>query len=518
MPPAAASSSLHAAVPFRLKLCVLLLCIAGNFCVFADRGVLGASLVSIKTDSGLFPPGQQHMSDASAGLISTVYTAGLIIGCPMFGFFVHYFRQLHGIVIGLLLFIGGDFLVVFVEQYDVLLIGRFFAGIGAAALYVNVPIILDDIVSPEHRTLWFSMYMMSFLVGLSLGAAGTGTVSKDVIMGLSGWKFILLVLLVIESCTVIAILILSRSVHLHSPQYSPKTLATVAPMQSESAPIMSANDEGSAVLAVDGSHPDSDDSDDEIVHKSAKEIITALLHNWVYLYIVVGHIGFMFFVGALSGWNVTYLEVGPLHLDPIVAATELPMVQLACSLVAQGVGGAYLDRTGGTVGEFGVKNALSMLVPTVFAAYAITPAIYLCDSLRDYAILYGIHMLMQSFGFPSLIPMTLSTVKPEQRTWAMSLLFTVMHSFGDLVSPTIVGLLSDDFSEGCSNTNIVTEEMCVKAGTCRWVTGARNSTPYCTNIYQLQKAFLIVSCTLLFGGVFWGLAWRHVTKYGLSKS
>ena len=193
-----------------------------------------------------------------------------------------------------------------------------------------------------------------------------------------------------------------------------------------------------------------------------------LLRTPSYVLDTLGMTAMTFAIGALAWWMPDYLEshgVGPvLGFHPVAFLGILSAVAGLTGTLAGGIAGdACRGRWPGAY--FLVSGAsLMACAPCALAFLAVPfPAAWLFIFLAEFFLFF-------STGPTNAI--LANVTHPALRTTAFGLNILIIHSFGDVISPTLVGAIADR--------------------------------------YNLMVGFVVVSLFMLLGGVFWLWGARHL--------
>ena len=97
-------------------------------------------------------------ADNQIQFVISILFLGLILGQLLFGPISDSFGRKTGILIGLLIFIFGSILSLVAPNFEVMLLGRFLQGVGAAASRVICVAIARDLYGTDHVLYYGSVY------------------------------------------------------------------------------------------------------------------------------------------------------------------------------------------------------------------------------------------------------------------------------------------------------------------------------------------------------------------------
>ena len=162
-----------------------------------------------------------------------------------------------------------------------------------------------------------------------------------------------------------------------------------------------------------------------------------------YALTVLGYAAYTFAVGGLAFWMPTFLEL--VRKVPVSQATT----GFGAIVVVTGFVGTFL---GGWLGDYGLRytkqsylwvSGLATLVAlplTVASLRGAAPSTF-------YPALVGAELLLFMSTGP-INSVIVSLVSPTQRASAVALSVLTIHSLGDVISPPLIGELSDRTSLG----------------------------------------------------------------------
>jgi predicted MFS family arabinose efflux permease len=166
--------------------------------------------------------------------------------------------------------------------------------------------------------------------------------------------------------------------------------------------------------------------------------LAKLRRNRLYVQTVIGYVAVTFASGALADWLPTYLHR---HRGWGLqgATTLVGMSAVVGGLAGTTLGGVLGDRLRGRIRLplLGV-SAMSLVAATAFAIPALVA--------KDHTVIVVCMFLAQFFLWFYNGPVNailVNCTSPELRARAFSLSILSIHLFGDAVSPTIVGAVSD---------------------------------------------------------------------------
>lgn len=383
-----------------------------NLFNYFDRYVLSAVLPSLQQDLSL--------SDAQAGHLATIFMLGYFVTAPFFGWLGDRTSRKWLIAGGILVWSSATVMTGFAGSLMTMMIWRAMVGVGEASYATVSPAWLSDVYPKEKRNNALTLFYTAIPVGAALGTViGAGIAASQ------GWR------------------------HAFVWAGAPGLLLALLLLPFKE-PARSTDGEA-------GGHQ----------LPGFKDLLQ-LLKRPDYNLSVWGYTAYTFALGAMSHWGPMFLHRAHGMSEEVVAKFFGPM------LVVAGLGGTLVGGLAATAwrkrhrsGYAGVLAA-SMLLGAPAAWLAFT----LPDRTSSIAAL-AVSMFCCFLGTGPINTLILESAPAILRASAMAGSIFIIHLFGDLWSPSIVGQLSD-----------------------RWG--------------HLQTALLILPVALLIAGVFWGiLAWKQ---------
>jgi MFS family permease len=385
-----------------------------NLLNYLDRFVLNAVRTPLANDF--------HINYGDSGRTVTAFMIGYFITSPFFGYLGDRFSRKWLIAIGIFVWSLGTVLTGVAQGFGLLLGFRVLVGLGEASYATISPSLISDVFEAKRRNNALTIFYVAIPVGAALGylvggemSARWGWRSAFIWAGLPGLLLALVLL----------------------PFAEPRR--------------------GQAELA-----------EGQTARKPEARDYLNLFANADYQLVVWGYVAYTFALGAFAFWGPTFLE--KVHqCDTVVADRFFGGVLVVAGLVGTLVGGfaatAWQRRN---PAGYAWLLGLSVLaaVPTAVAAF-------LCARLQSAMTLLAISMFLLFLCTGPVNTLIIETVPLNLRASAMALSIFMIHLFGDMWSPEIVGRLADAWDG------------------------------------NLRKAVLILPVMLLVSGGLWvGLAWK----------
>lgn len=379
-----------------------------NLFNYIDRWVVATLLEAIKADL--------RLSDTQLGIIGSGFIVVYALTSPIFGSLGDKKKRPPLIALGVAIWSLATGLAGFARGFVSLFIARSAVGVGEAAYGTIAPALLSDQFPYEKRGRVMSVFFAAIPVGSALAYVLGGLAEKHF-----GWRAAFW--MVGFPGLFLAILILFV--------FDPPR----------------------------GQH-------DAHVARVSGNAYRGLFRNTHYMIIVFGYAAYTFALGGLAYWMPAFLERS--RGMPRAEAT----ITFGAIVVGTGFVGTFL---GGWLGDFFLRrNSQAYLWVSGIATLAAAPLTYVALTSRSKPVFMTTIVLAEVLIFMCTGPVNsaiVNAVSPLERATAVGLSVFLMHAFGDIPSPPLIGWLSDRSS--------------------------------------LEQAFLVVPVAVLISGVIWMYAaWR----------
>ncbi|HVK70390.1 MAG TPA: MFS transporter [Polyangium sp.] len=405
---------------------ILALLTALNLLNYVDRFVVTAVGPRIQEHLGL--------SDKELGLVTSAFMLGYFVTSPVFGWLGDRFPRKALIAAGVLVWSAATAASGLAGALASLLAARVVVGVGEASYATLSPTLIDDVAPAGKKNRWLGVFYVAIPAGSALGFILGGLLEHRY-----GWR----------NAFYIA----------GGPGV---LLALVALLLREPERSLAQKDERGVIASF---------LDDTRV----------LARNRSYVLTVAGYIAQTFALGGFVQWAVPFLY-RRLCLDLHVADGAFGKLTVLTGLIGTAIGSLVAERV---PGEDRVRAALwvcavSSAVATPVAVFAI-----LAPSSTSFLALLGVCELAV---FASMAPTNLAILKsvPEdRRASAMALSIFLIHLLGDLISPPIVGAVSDAFGDSkaqCTSGRglfwgMLLLPVALALSAAFWFVGARRTNP-----------------------------------------
>jgi len=397
-----------------------------NLFNYLDRYVLSAVALPLQKELGI--------NDGQLGRIVTSFMLGYFVTSPLFGYLGDRSSRKWLIAGGIFIWSLGTVLTGFAGTFAMLLAFRVLVGVGEASYATISPSLISDSYATERRNNALTIFYAAIPVGAALGnilgghiAAATSWRHAFIWAGAPG-LLLALVLLPFDEPRRGACDVTSTSTHAAKPKFTD---------------------------------------------------VFALLRLPNYLLVVLGYTAYTFALGAFALWGPPFLS--RVHDVPVEqAATFFGKVLVVAGLLGTLLGGAIATA-------WQKRNSGGYAMTLGFSVLLAVPAAVLAFVLKDKSLAMGClatAMFLLFFATGPVNTLILETVPVNLRASAMALSIFMIHLFGDMWSPEMVGRLSDVLRDHFVAAQPVASETLAKA-------------------YGLKRAVLILPAALTVAAVFW---------------
>ncbi len=353
-----------------------------NLFNYLDRYVLSAVLPSLQSDL--------HIGDGEAGRIVTSFMIGYFVTSPFFGYLGDRGPRKWLIAGGIFVWSLGTLLTGFAASLGMLLGYRVLVGVGEASYATISPSYISDTYGRERRNNALTIFYSAIPVGAALGNILGGLISSKY-----GWRSAFIWAGAPGLLLALALL----------PFREPKR----GGMEPEAASV-----------------------------KPTMKDITSLFRIPDYLLVVCGYTAYTFALGAFALWGPTFLHRVH-HVAEKSAATFFGAVLVVAGLLGTMLGGfaatAWQKRN-----RAGYAWTLGL---SVLGAVPVSLAAFMVPSRLGAMSCLALAMFLLFLSTGPVNTLIIEAVPVNLRSSAMAASIFMIHLFGDMWSPEIVGRLSD---------------------------------------------------------------------------
>jgi predicted MFS family arabinose efflux permease len=325
------------------------------------------------------------------GRLATAFMLGYFITSPIFGYLGDRLSRKKLMAIGVIGWSLGTCLSGVAQVYSFMVFCRIMVGLGEASFGAIGPAVISDAYSSKRRNKAINFFYLAIPIGAALGFALGGIIAASLgwraaffITGLPGFVLAILLLLMKE------------------------------PERGQSEEVM------------------------KEVKKVTVSQIMSLFKNREYMLACLGYIFYTFAMGAFSYWGPSFLSRVH-HMKIQDASLFLGPTLVVGGIIGTLIGGHFSDKwRKKSASGYAKLLAISVLiaVPFSFVSFLTT------DKLTSMVtIVITMIFLFQSTG--PINTVIVESVPPNMRASAMAICIFLIHAFGDLWSPELVGRVSD---------------------------------------------------------------------------
>lgn len=111
-----------------------------------------------------------HPAKSRLGILTAIMSAGSICAIPFVPYTVDYLGRRMGILIGCLIMVLGVILQSAARNFSMFIAGRFFVGFGVAIAHGASPLLITELVHPQHRAIFTAIYNTTWYAGSIVAA------------------------------------------------------------------------------------------------------------------------------------------------------------------------------------------------------------------------------------------------------------------------------------------------------------------------------------------------------------
>src|SRR5438552_7113129 len=355
-----------------------------NLFNYLDRFVLSAVLTPLQKELGL--------TDGQAGTIGTAFMLGYFVTSPFFGLLGDRLGRKWLIALGIFIWSLGTMLTGFASGFVALLWYRVIVGVGEASYATISPSLISDTFGADRRNNALTIFYVAIPVGAALGNIIGGEIAAD-----ASWR--------------------TAFVWAGAPGLA---LALVLLPFREP-------ERGQAEGGIDP----------HAAKPTARDVLKLLIIP-DYLLVVLGYAAYTFAMGGFAHWAPTFLQRA--HGVPVDKAGQF----FGTVLVVSGLVGTMAGGFAATAWQR--RNRAGYALPLAFSVFAAVPTAFMGFLFQARlpamsCLAAAMFLLFLSTG--PINTLILETVPMNLRASAMAVSIFMIHLFGDLWSPKIVGHLSD---------------------------------------------------------------------------
>ncbi len=370
---------------------LLFLLTALNLLNYLDRFVLAAVLPEVQNEL--------HLTNFVAGGLATVFLVGYFSTSPSFGLIADRGPRRFALAAGVFVWSAATIATGLVSSAWGLVVMRALVGIGEAAYATIAPTIIDDVAPRDKKGGWLAIYFSAVPIGSALGYLVGGQVGQAF-----GWRNAFFV----AGCPGIAFAI--------------ACLFLVEPPR-------------------------------EIVRErlSLKQTFQKLWKVAQYRTTILGYCAYTFALGGFAFWAPSFVyRVYGIELK--AANMGIGAITVVAGLLGTAVGGIAKDRLTrvarmkANAGDENVVSVNASLRVCAISSAIAAPLALACFLAPSAKIFFACAFLCEFALFANSSPINIAilhSVPERYRASAMALGICMIHLFGDLWSPPLIGVIAD---------------------------------------------------------------------------
>lgn len=369
----------------RLSPFSLLIILTGlNLFNYLDRYVLNAVRTPMAAAFGL--------GYGDSGRLFTAFMLGYFLTSPFFGYLGDRHSRKVLISLGILVWSLGTILTGLARSFVMVLAFRAMVGVGEASYATLSPGLISDTWSADKRNNALTLFYVAIPVGSAMGYMLGGEVAAH-----WGWRY------AFYWAGVPGLLL--------------------------------------ALTLLPFGEPGRGESDGTVGEGQGKAALREILRIFVngdYLLVVWGYVAYTFALGAFAFWGPTFLQKA--HGLPLARADNF----FGMVLIAAGVVGSLLGGLIATQWRKRTRAGYALLLcSSIFAAVPLSFYALLSESTTlSLAFLAG-SMFLIFFSTGPVNTLIIEAVPANVRSSAMAISIFMIHLFGDMYSPEVIGRMAD---------------------------------------------------------------------------
>ncbi len=377
-----------------------------NLFNYLDRYVLSAVATPLQKDLGI--------NDTQFGWLPTAFMIGYFVTSPLFGWLGDRWSRKWLIAAGIFVWSLGTILTGFAATFAMMIVFRVLVGFGEASYATISPSLISDSYAPAKRNNALTVFYVAIPVGAALG-----TIIGGIVAAHWGWR------------------------HAFIWAGAPGLLLAFVMLP---------------FAELKRGQADSQ-ADDAAKRPTVRDIVN-LLRIPDYLLVVLGYTAYTFALGAFGVWGPTFLHRA--HDVAVDKAGEF----FGAVLVVAGLVGTLLGGFAATAWQKRNRAGYAwMLGLSVLVAVPLAFGAFLASSTFWSMTLMGAAMFFLFLSTGPVNTLILETTPVNLRVSAMAVSIFMIHLFGDMWSPVIVGRLADSFGGNLQKAVLILPAVLIVAAT-----------------------------------------------------
>jgi MFS family permease len=117
-----------------------------------------------------FSPDYKQPSPSQLGLLNSIWPVGSLVALPFVPYTADILGRRAGVMVGCSIMLGGVALQSLGFTFGMFVSARFFIGFGVAIAHGASPLLITELVHPQHRAIYTAIYNTTWYMGSFLAA------------------------------------------------------------------------------------------------------------------------------------------------------------------------------------------------------------------------------------------------------------------------------------------------------------------------------------------------------------
>ena len=415
---------------FKSSKCLVILFIFINMLNYLDRGYLAGMNKDMMEEF--------NITNTQSGLISSAFMIGFIASSLLYSYLVYNINRIILIISGLTFWVISTLSCGINRNiYSMFIVSRIFTGIGEASFISIAPPFIDDYMPKKSKSTWLSLFYLASPVGYAFGFLLSGVMCEynNCHNGFYIESFIMFLFTGFLFC------FQDIEKHLKEKKFVEQTIDEI-----ENTNIDSLEE----LTLLDGSPRRFRSIQKKGIITSTCKRIGLIFRNPLYILIIIGYIFYTAITGAFSYWAPVFLS-DTFGKDIFQSDLIMGGITVGTGIIGTILGGFLLDINKHKM-KTRIHTALSLCI--VFSSFAsiFTILIFISDEIGEFIPLMIISQLLLFMILAPVNSLIMWTVEKkvyddkknsQLKTLGCSICTLLIHVFGDVPSPIIVGKIQD---------------------------------------------------------------------------
>ncbi|OQR96914.1 Major Facilitator Superfamily (MFS) [Thraustotheca clavata] len=396
------------------------------------------------------------------GLLASSFIASYAGFILLFGYLSIFMKPFRLVGIGLFVWCIAVLICGAAKHYNsfyVLLVGRILSGIGESSFQCIAPPFIDDYAPPATRTLWLGVFFACISIGTAVGYE-YGALFAESDAGWS-WAFNVEALLMAPLALIAFCCIPTKydrpGNHQRRPSIDEASDATASAVESPASEHEDVPDNSRLIKAK--TSPSTSPTGSSVKETSSFfHEAYSVANNLVFVLTVLGSAAFTFSLAGLSVFGPMFLIGLGLFEKESHASVVFGSVVVLAGTIGTPLGGLILDYMCRDLGNNApMRQYLALKQMFLFMVAGTCLSLIAWASLPSklwFLLLFGVALVFL-FGTTSCTAIAiLLCVTPSRRALAVAVNTLLIHLFGDVPSPIILGALKDTLAPDCGSIEV----------------------------------------------------------------